>query len=542
MFGNQDELFKPSQNNMVINIIGSNYLHEGVTSTCLDITEGEYVGKLRIISLLNTDGLFQKKLQNKGESGILNLEWIRITTHVRPATIILVYDLKNKVENITWKDYENAIYSEIIKIKKIDQIQNTNIVVLIYHNQSSFNFDNFSDDKDRSYSIRKILDPKNLYYVNQDGLKGISKKLGQHILKITIAYYKNLKKILKSKRNYAYEIKDREKMIKYNIKLGVVSQMKNKKRNWKYFEEAYSILANLDFKNSNNPKLAYYELKAVADWLYFKIFYTKLYDPNNITSIVSGFNSHISNFSKADFLNDEIAALIEYNWRSFRFELFAKYLEDNGKFEFYNKNPFNFHGYHFMLAAFNISRLVNMLSNQDFLKEIQSYKEIKTESYKIRENKYYGKPPKFYLMIDPLNEKEVPFDEGICIKNYLSNNNFSKEHLFLKLNESLSKAERAYKKLYPKDKEPNVLSLNINILTMLSIDPTNLEKLQYLYKPILSFQNLTKFPDLYVKLFTEYNNILMSDTSKDRHQVILGNLMRISSVRCLNVVEEEYLD
>jgi hypothetical protein len=350
MFGNQDELFKPSQNNMVVNIIGSNYLHEGVTSTCLDITEGEYVGKLRIISLLNTDGLFHKKLQSKGDNGLLNLEWIRITTHIRPATIILVYDLKNKVENISWKDYENAIYNEIVKIKKIDQIQHTNIVVLVYHNQSSFNFDNFNEDKDRSYSIRKVLDPKNLYYVNQDGLKGISKKLSAHILKITIAYYKNLKKILKSKRNYAYEIKDREKMIKYNIKLGVVAQMKNKKRNWKYFEEAYSILANLDFKTYNNPKLAYYEFKAVADWLYFKIFYTKLYDPNNITTIVTGFNFHTFNFSKTDcFTGNKIPELIEYNWRAFRFELFAKYLEDNGKPEFYNKNPVNFHGYHFMV-------------------------------------------------------------------------------------------------------------------------------------------------------------------------------------------------
>jgi hypothetical protein len=352
MFGNQEELFKPSLNNMVINIIGSNYLHEGVTSTCLDINEGDYIGKLRIISLLNIDSLLTLKKQPSKEDnqGILNLEWVRVTTHIRPATIILVYDLKNKLENISWKEYENAIYNEINKIKKVDKLQYSNIVVLIYHNQSSFSFDNFSDDKERPYSIRKLLDPKNLYYINQDGLKGISKKLSQHILKITIAYYKNVKKNLKSKRNYAYEIKNKEKMIKYNIKLGVVSQMKNRKRNWKYFEEAYSILANLDFKTYTNPKLAYFEFKAVADWLYFKIFYTKLYDPNHITSIVSGFNFHVFNFSRIEFFEgDKITHLIEYNWRALRYDIFAKFLEDNGKLEFYAKNPINFYGYHFMV-------------------------------------------------------------------------------------------------------------------------------------------------------------------------------------------------
>jgi hypothetical protein len=179
-----------------------------------------------------------------------------------------------------------------------------------------------------------------------------------------------------------------------------------------------------------------------------------------------------------------------------------------------------------------------MLSNPDFVKEIQNYKEMRTDAYKIRENKYYGKPPRFFIEIDPLNEKEVPYDESVCIRSYLCNNNLSTEHLFLKLNENLSKAERAYRKLFPRDKEHS-LSLYINILTKLSIDPSNLEKLQYLYRPILAFPGLTKFPALYVKLLTEYNNILMSDSSKDHNQVILGNLIRISSLRILSESEEE---
>jgi len=52
-----------------------------------------------------------------------------------------------------------------------------NLIVIIYTNTSSFSFDNVNDEKDRSYSIKKIIEPKNLFYINGvEGLKSIGKK------------------------------------------------------------------------------------------------------------------------------------------------------------------------------------------------------------------------------------------------------------------------------------------------------------------------------------------------------------------------------
>ena len=52
-----------------------------------------------------------------------------------------------------------------------------NIIVIINTNSNSFNFDNVNDEKDRSYSIKKIIETKNLFYINgTEGLKSMGKK------------------------------------------------------------------------------------------------------------------------------------------------------------------------------------------------------------------------------------------------------------------------------------------------------------------------------------------------------------------------------
>ena len=345
MFGNQDEINKQFNSHMIINIVGSNYIHESIISSCLDIVEGDYNGRIKVVSLMNTDQLLYKSNKDVKESfGLLNMTWIKKTVVQRPATVVLVYDTRNKPEGISWKDLESSIYMDITKAKKMDNYQFVNIVVLIYANSSSFSFDNVSEDRERNYNIKKIVDPKNIFYIaGSEGLKNIAKKLSSHLIKITVNYYRTLKKNLKIKKNNSNEI--REKLIKYNIKLGIISQIKNKRRSWKYFEEAYNILSALEakgyFYGTQNVKFNYFEIKAVADWLFFKIFYAKIANGDRINdqSIVATFSFHVNQFSKLEYHsrgensnsnsnseNDKMI-LIEYYWRYMRYEFLAKFLE-----------------------------------------------------------------------------------------------------------------------------------------------------------------------------------------------------------------------
>ena len=363
MFGSQEELERHIPNQMIINLIGSNHLHESIISSCLDINEGPYIGRIRVVSLLNPDQLSSKSSSpNKDSLGLLNLNWLKKTTSQRPATVILVYDVRNKAENISWKDYENSIYIDINKVKKMDNYNYVNILILLFTNSSSFGFDNFNEDKERSYNIKRAVDNKNIFIINGlEGLKSTCRKLTSHLMNLTITYYRNLKRNLKIKRNNSNETK--EKMIKYNLKLGVVSQIKNRKRSTKYFEEAYTLITSLDIKNyfygSRNYKFNFSEIKAVADWLFYKIFYLKSQDLNtNLQSIVLTFNSHMNNYSKLEFFNTtdgivrkfDLVILIEYYWRVTRYEFMAKFLEEKEKFEFYSKNVLNFPGYHYLVS------------------------------------------------------------------------------------------------------------------------------------------------------------------------------------------------
>ena len=43
----------------------------------------------------------------------------------------------------------------------------------------------------------------------------------------------------------------------------------------------------------------------------------------------------------------------------------------------------------------------------------------KTDSLKIEDNKFYGKPPRFFNQIDPLTRRETKFDETIYLKYFL---------------------------------------------------------------------------------------------------------------------------
>ncbi len=137
----------------------------------------------------------------------------------------MVYDVRNKPDNISWKDIESSTYADISKTKSMDNYQFLNIIVLVYCSNNNFSFDNVIEEKERKHNIKKIIDPKNLFFINGlEGLKGVSKKINKLVFSLSRNYYKNLKILMKKKRSNYYD--DKEKQIKYNIKLGILSQIK----------------------------------------------------------------------------------------------------------------------------------------------------------------------------------------------------------------------------------------------------------------------------------------------------------------------------
>ena len=142
--------------------------------------------------------------------------------------------------------------------------------------------------------------------------------------------------------------------------------IKNKKKSCKYFETAYANLIDLSEKIKNyvygsDIKMNYFEIKAVADWLYFNILLIKLKEKKHFMSFINNFNIHFQFFSKLDYFNSNLIEdkksnifdkflIVEYYWKIIRLEGFAKLLEDNfgnstDKEDIASKNNLNFPGY-----------------------------------------------------------------------------------------------------------------------------------------------------------------------------------------------------
>lgn len=170
-------------------------------------------------------------------------------------------------------------------------------------------------------------------------------------------------------------------------------------------------------------------------------------------------------------------------------------------------------------------------------------KGIKLESVKTKESKYFGKPPIFYIQIDPLTKKDLDFDENIYLKLFITSYNINSETLFGRLNENIMRSKKLYQSNFLNGKENNTMMIYFNMITLLHVDQNN-EKLKYLYKPIANSPGLNKFPDLYLKLLTEYNKVLLNDSTgtEANNSSILSNLVNIASVRDLTKEEEEYIN
>ena len=109
-------------------------------------------------------------------------------------------------------------------------------------------------------------------------------KLCNNLIICSRNYYKQLKEVIKSK-----QVNNSEDMIKYSIMKGVLSTIKSKKDQIcvsKHLDDAYLIICSKSFNhkkyfygNPDTPKLNFYEITAIADWLMFKII--KLNNKNN---------------------------------------------------------------------------------------------------------------------------------------------------------------------------------------------------------------------------------------------------------------------
>lgn len=492
MYIDYGEIEDTVSNKLLISFYGCNEIHLELASYLLDF-ENDFKDRVKLLSLKKLEDLPQHKNIDSlmpSEKGFFNIEWVHNTIYYKPSVIVLFYDAKNKDLNLTWLDFENKICTDIHKIRKSDCYSSMCIIVVIFTISQAITLDSVNEIKDKTFSIKKQLDSKFIYYMNSEdnnidsnmnknsflynnlnitnnnsinvekGNKSnilnlfqpnlninVIKKLQNQIYSQSIYYYDQIERNLKIKKA-SYYIEEIEKLIKINLKLFIVNFIKSTNQPTNYLEEVMMNLVKLDYNSCSKEK--YLESKAIATYCFRLLCKYK----KEKEQIIDMFRLYISTFFKPDIYNENTKMLFkkfdsnnyincklidesiitEYLWLALEHEKFGIFLnsieEDKKNINYKYIHTFSFSGYNYLKAAYNFNRVVNLLKTKStfqYYKGDEFNQNIDFKKLIIKKNQYYGRKPRFFIQVDPLKRKEILFSSELYLYILFKNFNFINE-------------------------------------------------------------------------------------------------------------------
>ena len=278
MFGDESRNKEPLLNRLNIAIVDPRR-DEYLLSSSLDKKINEESDKFNINLLNNVEELYKLVSLNiyDESKSLINMEWIDIVYNKKPTVIILYYYIK---EGSTKEEEEISISQIIDKILSYDPNIQIYLFAIAPHSEID-KYQHLKDDDKNPNSLRKKLKKKENFYIlhSKNTLSANDiKKLCDNLLLNSRNYYKQVKNVLKAKKK---ESNCREQHIKYSIMIAILSIVKSKKKNpccSKHLKRAYDLLVSKDFNYNNyffgykdKALLNFYQIKAAADWVLFKI-------------------------------------------------------------------------------------------------------------------------------------------------------------------------------------------------------------------------------------------------------------------------------
>lgn len=605
MFGNEEELKNSIPNTIRVAIINPNPQNNDLNQRILQKTGFDFKERLKIICASNCNDIykdleklsFQKDTQ--ASKGLINTKWIDDICNKIPALIIYYYHISNGANKSL---EEKKIYENIIEIKKYDEL--VSIFLFIISSDMKENPYNFNTDTQKQYNLRNLISKECIFvFPDEEFWKMIDfGNFCNNIIHFSRLYYKRYKNKIKEKKVKAGS---REEKIEYNIILAVLSIIKTKKIAYnknKYLNEAYELICQKKFNISkylygvkpNNPKYNFSEVRAVSDWIFYKIlklqsvqFPTPPQPVNNnkkirsLTNSLLGNNSqnlldfeqqiekyqnHIKNFSYMNKYikdNDFKFLFIEYYWLIKRHQDLSELYEENIK-KSVSKNKILSLGMIYIKQIYfyiKIIKFLNKSKSQNINVTTINNKEIPINRIEIEFSKFYGKPPSYsYKDIhNPLIKLDLGFNEDIYFKKFIYDKKLNADGFLNEIfNFYLTKISNIFKKLNSiKSNFKGGINLYFNILKILSnenkenniFNISNLKIDENIFKlvssfPNLSFNNIKKFPKIYLHYLELITNSLIYNlenpkASNQSKTNLFINLSLLGSIRKLKENEEK---
>ena len=607
MFGSEEDLKNAIPNSMIISIIHPTPEKIDLSQRVLEKTGFDFKERLKFNCTSNYKDIYKDlyKLgalqESQSSKGLINRKWIDDLCNRRPALIIYFYHVP-KGSNKSLE--EKKIFENLMEIKKSDDLVYIFLFIISKDmKENPYNFN--SDDAQKSYNLRNIIQKEFIFEFPHDDIWKIIDlgNFSSNIIHYCRLYYRRFKTKIKEKK---VKSTTREEKIEYNIMLGVLSIIKSKKMIYtksKYFEEAYELISDKSFNKNKylygnkslNPKFNLIEVRAVSDWLFFKILKLKgIVFPTNsqiskpvsrsLSSSLLGqqqkkssdFDKQIENYQKHikafsflyDYLkndNTDKFIYIEYYWLIKRLKDLCFICEEALKIN-NNKKKMLSLGLIYLKQVYYYIKMIKFFTKnktENLGGVLIKNKEIPINKIETAFNIYYGKPPSYsYKDIhNPLVKFELGFDEDIYFKKFISENKLNSDGVLNDLyNQYMSKASNLFKN-FRGNKNKNSLEggieLYLNILKILLLindkennvfNIENLKMEENLFKILYSFPNLNlnnirKFPKIYLHyLELNVNSLIfhMQNPDVDNYSKtkLFINLSLLGNIRKLNENEE----
>ena len=615
MFDKEGDLKNSIPNTMLISIVHPNPSKNDLSQRIIEKTGFDLKERLKFTCTSNYKDIYKdldkplSQQQSQTAKGLINNKWINDLCNRRPALIIYFYQIPNGANKSL---EEKKIYDNLSEIKKYDDLVYIFLFIInkdIKENPYNFN----SDDMQKANNLRNIIQKEYIFELSHDEIwKAIDLgNFATNIVHCCRLYYRRYKIKIKEKK---VKSTSREEKIEYNIMLGVLSIMKTKKTEYtksKYFDEAYNLISEKSYNKSNylygnksvNPKFNLIEVRAVSDWLFYKILKLQGIKKNtsenigqnsaknirSLTNIILGkqtekntpsidnqiekYRNHIKNFS---FLSDCINGqntdkfiYFEYYWLIQRYKDLCELYEEYVKTNYNKKKTLSLGLIYFKQIYYYIKliKLLNQIKGENLNIVSIKNKEIQINKIEAEFSQFYGKPPSYSYkdVHNPLMKYDLGFDEDVYFKKFLFEKKLNSEGALNSLYEqNISKAYNLFnnfKNNILKNNSNCGIDLYLNILKLLIsyydkennvFNISNLKIDENLFNiansfPILNLENIKKFPKVYLHYLELNINSLLNHMQNSNSNVdnyiktkLFINLSLLGNLRKLNENEETF--
>ena len=552
MFGDEKELTTSIKNTMRIAIINPNTASNDISIHIFNKLNSDTKNRIKISLIPSVQDLYKLNPPHTNDSttsqnGLINKKWISDIMSQIPSVILFYYHIEPGANK---ENEEKKIYENIQEIKKYDPYLYIYLFIICKDiKENPYNF--IVEDKLKKYCLRNLLNKEFLFVFQDEDIWNYLDfiKFCGDLIFYARNYYKKLKRSTKEKKD---KCDDKEDKIKYNVILEVLSIIKSNKNQedkLEYLEEAYEIITdeNFDIKNykygSGVPKYNFFEIRSVADWIFFKIIELEISKLNKIKSLrartstqinlcnlvnkknidgkIKKFLNHIKIFSNKNYYenNDKDPFhFVEYYWLFKRYGSLSDFIE-NFSFIYNNdKVKIILLGSSYLEKIYNTIRMIkyyekyflNQKENGDLFSVIIDNKEIDINYIEKFSSDYYGTKPNYYLKDSNNNDKNenniINFTDEIYIKKFMYEYNIGLNEMLNNLkNKLLTDAINTYHKYKISD---NIKTKGLDVYI-------NMLKITSLIKEKFNFNNINNFfdiPDIINTISDIYNCIFEKST------------------------------